>query len=66
MPMLFIAVLIGIVGSILGYYLAVITNSSIAGSMTTVMGLLFFISLLFSPQQGIIASKWSKRIEKVH
>ncbi|NNC85404.1 MAG: metal ABC transporter permease [Bacteroidia bacterium] len=66
LPMLFISVFIGVVGSILGYYLAVLSNGSIAGSMTTVLGILFFIALLFAPQQGIISKNWSRKIEKVH
>lgn len=66
MTMLFLSVLIGIVGSILGYYLAVKTNGSIAGSMTTVLGMLFLMAFLFAPQQGLISGRWNRRIEKVH
>lgn len=66
MTMLFLSVLIGITGSILGYYLAVKTNGSIAGSMTTVLGMLFLMAFLFAPQQGLISRRWSTRIQKIH
>lgn len=64
--MLIISVIVGIAGSILGYFLAVKTNGSIAGSMTSVLGVLFLLAFLFAPQQGLISKRWSRRIEKVH
>lgn len=64
--MLVYAVVIGILCSILGYFLAVWINGSIAGSMTTVMGVVFLLALLFAPKQGLIARHWTTKIEQLH
>ncbi|WP_232695405.1 metal ABC transporter permease [Brevibacillus daliensis] len=58
--MLGLSMLIGVLCSILGYSLATWLDSSIAGSMTVVAGLLFLISFLFSPRYGLV-SKWQVR-----
>jgi manganese/zinc/iron transport system permease protein len=50
--MLFLAAIIGIIASISGYYLAVLLNASVAGAMTTVLGIIFLVVFVFSPQQG--------------
>lgn len=59
LPMLIITVLLGILISISGYYLAVSIDGSIAGAMSTVAGLLFALAFLFSPKEGIIIT-WLK------
>jgi manganese/zinc/iron transport system permease protein len=46
---------VGALSAILGFYLAVTIDTSIAGSITTVAGLLFALALVFSPTQGILA-----------
>lgn len=51
--MLFIVILLGIITSGLGYYLAVAFDGSIAGAMTIVAGALFLLTFLFSPSQGL-------------
>ena len=53
--MIGLAALIGALSAILGYYLAVAVDTSIAGAITTVAGLLFGLTLVFSPTQGVIA-----------
>jgi len=53
--MIGLAALIGALSAILGYYLAVAVDTSIAGAITTVAGLLFGLALIFSPTQGVIA-----------
>ncbi len=55
--MLFLSVLLGIIASVGGYYLAEWLDASIAGAMTMVAGGLFFLALLFGPEEGI----WLKR-----
>lgn len=45
-PMLILAVILGVIASLGGYYMAVAINGSIAGAMVTVAGLLMMISLL--------------------
>lgn len=52
--MLIYASLIGIVISVLGYYLAVAIDGSIAGAMSTVAGLIFLVVFLFSPSNGLL------------
>ncbi len=51
-----LSVLIGVTGAVGGYYLAMVMDSSIAGSITTVLGLLFAVSLIIAPHNGL----WSR------
>ncbi|MFY0594476.1 metal ABC transporter permease [Roseivirga sp.] len=55
--MILITCIIAIVISILGYYLAVLLDGSIAGAVVTVAGILFAIAYLFSPSNGILFKK---------
>jgi manganese/zinc/iron transport system permease protein len=55
--MLIIASLTGIISSITGYYLAVWADSSIAGAIATMTGVLFGIALLLSPTHGVLFRK---------
>ena len=50
------SVLIGIAGAISGYWLAFLIDASIAGSIATMLGLLFGLAFLFAPQQGLVSS----------
>ena len=59
--MMFITAALGVIISILGYYLAAWLDGSIAGAMSMVAGLLFALALLFSPQEGIITKR--KRVQ---
>lgn len=52
--MLLIAVLVGIIAAIGGYFLASWIDASIAGGMTATVGLEFLLVLLFSPSQGVL------------
>lgn len=56
--MLFLSVVVGIIASIGGYYLAWAVDGSIAGAMATVAGLEFLLALLFSPIQGVLFRRW--------
>ena len=53
--MLALSVLIGVVGAIMGYWLARALNTTIGGSMVTMIGVIFGLVFLFSPQRGLIA-----------
>ncbi|HYN87081.1 MAG TPA: metal ABC transporter permease [Ardenticatenaceae bacterium] len=53
--MIALSVGIGIVGAIGGYWLAHLLDASIAGSMATMMGLLFGAVFLLAPERGLIA-----------
>ncbi|TAE66613.1 MAG: metal ABC transporter permease [Bacteroidetes bacterium] len=46
--MLFFSALISVVGIVMGYFLAVVLNASIAGSMAVCLGFLFILTLFYS------------------
>lgn len=55
-----LTVVLGIVVSFLGYYLAYLLNSSIAGAMATIAGFFFFVSVLMNRKQiPKIKQKWA-------
>ena len=60
--MLIITCTISVVISMLGYYLAVYLDGSIAGAIVTVAGLLFGLVFLFSPKEGILFRKYNFRV----
>lgn len=62
--MLFISMAVGVLSAILGYFFASWLDSSIAGAMTAVAGLLFFLAFLFSPRHGMISKIVARR--KIH
>jgi len=53
--MLSLAICFGIFSAIFGYWVAHWLDASIAGSITTVLGLVFLFVYLFAPSKGIIA-----------
>jgi manganese/zinc/iron transport system permease protein len=59
--MIGISMIIGVISSVLGYYMAYVYDASIAGCMITVAGMLFLLALFFSPTHGIIMKKWKRR-----
>ncbi|MDF2679278.1 MAG: ABC-type Mn2+/Zn2+ transport system, permease [Brevibacillus sp.] len=59
--MLFISMGVGVLSAILGYFLASWLDSSIAGAMTAVAGLLFLLAFLFSPRHGLISKMVARR-----
>ncbi len=61
--MMLITVVIAIISSTLGYFLAVWLDGSIAGAVVTVTGILFMFTFLFSPTNGILMKKRLQRIE---
>lgn len=52
--MLLIACLAGIVSSISGYYVAVWLDGSIAGAIAAMSGVLFSLTMIFSPTHGLL------------
>jgi manganese/zinc/iron transport system permease protein len=52
--MLVLTSFIGILVSILGYYLAAWVDGSIAGAMSTVSGGLFLLTFVLSPKEGLL------------
>ena len=53
--MLGLSVLIGALAAIGGYWMAHFLDASIAGSLATMMGVLFLLAFLLSPQRGLFA-----------
>lgn len=62
--MIFLSVGFGIMSAIGGYFTAYFLDANIAGSMATFSGLLFLMTLIFAPEEGILAKtllkKWKK------
>ena len=53
--MIGLSALLGVLSAVFGYWLAVLLDASIAGSMATVSGVLFGLAFLFSPGHGLVA-----------
>lgn len=62
--MIFISAGLGILSAIGGYFMAYSLDASIAGSMATFSGIIFFVILVFAPERGLLAKmivrKWKK------
>lgn len=56
--MILYSVAYGVASALLGYAVAVWLNASITGSMVAAAGVLFVLTLLFSPTHGVV---WKKR-----
>lgn len=53
--MFILSAIFGIVSAIGGYYFAVLLDTSISGSMAFITGVVFLISIIFSPKHGWIS-----------
>lgn len=62
--MIGISVIVALISAVGGYWLAHVLDASISGSMMAVMGILFFITFLFSPQQGVITRKIQRKRQR--
>ncbi|MFC4688972.1 metal ABC transporter permease [Dokdonia genika] len=62
--MLVLSVIFGVFSAIAGYWVAHFLDASIAGSMTTVLGLVFLIVYLFAPNKGLIAVMYRQRQQR--
>lgn len=63
--MLVIAVISGVFSALLGYWVAHWLDASIAGSMTTVLGVLFLLVYLFAPSRGLISVLFRQKRQQV-
>lgn len=63
--MLALAIVFGIFSAIMGYWLAHWLDASIAGSITTVLGLVFLMVYLFAPSKGIIAVMYKEKQQRI-
>lgn len=53
--MIVISVVLGVLSSISGFWLAILLDANIAGAMATMAGVLFILTFLFAPDRGIVA-----------
>lgn len=58
--MIIYSMIIGILCSSIGYYVAYLLDASIAGCMIMIAGLLFFVTLFLSPKHGVLSKKWKQ------
>lgn len=63
--MIVYSVISGSVSAVIGYYLAVAFNVSISGMMVVALGALFGITVLLSPNQGVLFRLWRRRRQRL-
>ncbi|MEH6534777.1 MAG: metal ABC transporter permease [Psychroserpens sp.] len=62
--MLVLSIVFGVFSAISGYWFAHWLDASIAGSITTMLGLLFLVVYLFAPSKGVIAVMYRERQQR--
>ncbi|WP_298898561.1 metal ABC transporter permease [uncultured Psychroserpens sp.] len=62
--MLFLSIAFGIFSAISGYWFAHWLDASIAGSITTMLGVLFLLVYLFAPNKGVIAVLYREKQQR--
>ncbi|WP_394906696.1 metal ABC transporter permease [uncultured Mesonia sp.] len=62
--MLVLSLLFGVFSALVGYWLAHWLDASIAGSMTSVLGVLFLLVFLFAPKQGVISAIFKEKQQR--
>jgi len=60
--MIIYAVLIGALSAVVGFFVALALDASVAGSMAMMTGVCFLLALLFSPAHGLVAK--ARRLER--
>lgn len=63
--MLLISVLVGGVGAVAGYWMARWLDASIAGSIATTLGLIFFLVYILAPERGMATVALRRRRQKI-
>lgn len=63
--MLTLAIIFGVLSAISGYWFAHWLDASIAGSITTMLGVLFLIVYLFAPSKGLIAVTYREKQQRI-
>lgn len=63
--MLGLAIVFGVLSAISGYWFAHWLDASIAGSITTMLGVLFLLVYLFAPSKGLIAVMYREKQQRV-
>lgn len=60
-----LAIFFGVFSAISGYWVAHWLDASIAGSITTMLGLVFLIIYLFAPNKGLIAVTYREKQQRI-
>lgn len=63
--MIALACAFGVFSAISGYWIAHILDASIAGSITTMLGIVFLIIYLFAPSNGLIAVLYREKQQRI-
>jgi len=63
--MLWLAIGFGVLSAISGYWFAHWLDASIAGSITTMLGLIFLLVYLFAPNKGVIAVMYRNKQQQI-
>lgn len=63
--MISLACFFGVLSAISGYWIANILDASIAGSIATMLGIVFLIVYLFAPSKGLIAVLYRERQQQI-
>lgn len=63
--MLWLSALIAAVAAVAGYGMAWVLDVSIAGSMATACGVLFFAALMFAPRRGVVAQMQRRAAQRL-
>jgi manganese/zinc/iron transport system permease protein len=63
--MIALAATFGVFSAVSGYWVAHFLDASIAGSITTMLGILFLIVYLFAPSKGLIAVLYREKQQRI-
>ena len=63
--MISLACFFGVLSAISGYWIANILDASIAGSIATMLGIVFLIVYLFAPSKGLLAVLYRERQQQI-
>lgn len=63
--MLGLAIFFGVFSAISGYWMAHFLDASIAGSITTMLGIVFLLIYLFAPSKGLIAVIYREKQQRI-
>lgn len=61
---LLLSAIFGVIASVIGFRVAIFLDGSIAGSIAVVIGILFLLSIFFSPRMGLISKMLRVRRQK--
>lgn len=63
--LIWLSLLISIFDAVAGYWLAHLFDTSIAGSMATLVGATFVLALMFAPHQGVVAVLRRRHLQRL-